>query len=118
MNPCPCGFHGDRRRECRCTAGEVVRYRSQISGPLLDRVDLHVEVPGLTYADLSGAPTGEATSAVQGRVGEARRVQRERLAGTSVFCNAQMSARQTRELCRLDPTGARTDRRGDARAPS
>jgi magnesium chelatase family protein len=107
MNPCPCGHHGDPARECRCTPAEVVRYRTRISGPLLDRVDVHVDVPALAYRDLAGDATGEGTAAVQARVAEARQIQRERLFGSAVWCNAQMSARQTREHCRPDDAGSR-----------
>ena len=92
---------------CRCIPGEVDRYRGRISGPLLDRIDLHVEVPALDYRELAEAPTGEGTAAVRGRVEAARARQCARLTGTAAFCNAQMGARETREHCRPDEGGAR-----------
>jgi magnesium chelatase family protein len=107
MNPCPCGFRGDRARACRCIPAEVDRYRGRISGPLLDRIDLHVEVPALDYRELAEAPAGEGTAAVRARVEAARARQGVRLAGTAAFCNAQMGARETREHCRPDEGGAR-----------
>ena len=82
-------------------------YRSRISGPLLDRIDLHVEVPALTYGEIASAPLGEGTAAVRARVERARAVQRERLKGAAMYCNAQMGAREVREHCRHDEGGAR-----------
>jgi magnesium chelatase family protein len=107
MNPCRCGFRGDRARVCRCTPREVDAYRSRISGPLLDRIDLHVEVPALAYAELAQAPLGEGTAVVRARVERARHAQRERLQGTALYCNAQMGAREVREHCRHDEGCAR-----------
>jgi magnesium chelatase family protein len=94
-------------RACRCIPGEVDRYRGRISGPLLDRIDLHVEVPALDYRELVEAPLGEGTQAVRERVGTARARQRLRLAGSTAFCNAQMGARETRRHCAPDEGGAR-----------
>ena len=116
MNPCPCGFRGDRARACRCTPREVDAYRSRISGPLLDRIDLHVEVPALAYDELAAAPPGEGTAAVRARVERARAVQRERLQGAAIYCNAQMGAREVARALpprrrRRAPAGG-----GDARA--
>ena len=104
---CPCGFRGDRARACRCIPGEVDRYRGRISGPLLDRIDLHVEVPALDYRELVEAPSGEGTASVRARVERARTVQRERLHGLTIYCNAQMGVRETREHCRHDEACAR-----------
>jgi magnesium chelatase family protein len=84
----------------------VVGYRSRISGPLLDRIDLHVEVPALEYRELTGENSGEGTPAVRERVERSRQVQRARLAGSAAFCNAQMNTRETREHCRLDREGS------------
>lgn len=83
------------------------RYRGRISGPLLDRIDLHVEVPSLTYEEITSMKEGEGTAEVRARVEEARGVQRERFRGSSVFCNAHMSARDVREHCRHDEGCAR-----------
>ncbi len=107
MNPCPCGHLGDPRTECRCNAHAVERYRARISGPLLDRIDLHVEVGPLPLADLK-APAGESTGAVAGRVAAARARQRERFTqagGPPV--NARMGPAAMREHCALDGTGQR-----------
>jgi len=80
----------------------VERYRGRISGPLLDRIDLHVEVPSLTYEEITSAPVAEGTATVRVRVEEARRLQRERFKGSAIYCNAQMGAREVREHCRHD----------------
>jgi magnesium chelatase family protein len=85
----------------------VERYRGRISGPLLDRIDLHVEVPSLTYEEMTSLREAEGTATVRARVEEARRLQRERFRGAAVFCNANMGARQVREHCRHDDSSAR-----------
>ena len=103
MNPCPCGYLGHPVRQCTCAPGAVQRYISRISGPLLDRIDIQVEVLPVQYADLSAKEGNEETSArVRERVNAARAIQRERFAGTGVTCNARMSSRQVREYCVLD----------------
>ena len=104
MNPCPCGYLGHPVRECTCSPGAVQRYLSRISGPLLDRIDIQVEVLPVQYAALSAGQGNEETSAqVRERVNAARAVQRARFAGTDVTCNAKMSSRQVREYCVLEP---------------
>ncbi len=105
MNPCPCGFLGDPSRECTCTPPMIARYRSRVSGPLLDRVDLHVEVPAVAYRDLSGNDAGEPSAAIRMRVVEARERQRRRLG--RIGCNARMPSRLLREHCTLDRDGRR-----------
>lgn len=107
MNPCPCGFLGDQRRRCRCTPGQIQRYRSRISGPLLDRIDIHLEVPPPSYGDLASGPRGEPSAAVRERVERARRLQRERFRGQPIGCNAQMGPRELERFCRLDDEGQR-----------
>jgi magnesium chelatase family protein len=103
MNPCPCGFHGDPKRECRCGPGQIEKYRQRISGPLLDRIDLHVEVPHVDFNELdSRAQPGEASSVIRARVAAARRIQQERFAGTRCRTNAAMGPRQVKAHCRLD----------------
>jgi magnesium chelatase family protein len=102
MNPCPCGFLGHYTAQCRCSPDRIARYRARLSGPLLDRIDLHVEVPALGYEELTLAPVGEGTAAVRARVTRARAAQRERLGGSAFYCNAQMGAREVREHCRHD----------------
>ena len=100
MNPCPCGHRGDGQRECLCTPPQVARYLSRISGPLLDRIDLHVEVPRVLPAELTSAPTGESSPEIRARVLQARAIQQARFGGTA-SCNAQMTPRQLRRHCRL-----------------
>ncbi|RMF82078.1 MAG: ATP-binding protein [Nitrospirae bacterium] len=102
MNPCPCGYQGDPSRECLCTPAQVRRYRNRLSGPLLDRIDLHVEVAAQRYADLAQGG-GEGSEAVRRRVVAARRRQAARRPETGAHCNAQLSARAVRRLCRLPP---------------
>jgi magnesium chelatase family protein len=107
MNPCPCGYLGDPTHSCSCTPLAIKRYRSRISGPLLDRIDLHVEVPAVAYRDLSDRRDGEDSSDISGRVVRARTVQQQRFSGSRVHCNAQMNSRLIRKHCELDPAGHR-----------
>jgi magnesium chelatase family protein len=103
LNPCPCGFLGDRKKPCRCSTAQVQRYRQRISGPLLDRIDLQLEVPPLSYQDLAGkTPPGEPSAAVRARVERARRVQHERFQDSGTRSNARMHSRQIRIHCPLD----------------
>lgn len=99
MNPCPCGHLGDLRRPCICPPHKVASYRSRISGPLMDRIDVVVEVPALSRKELVSASRQESSATVAARVVKAREKQRKRFAGTGVFCNAQMSAKQTEQFC-------------------
>ncbi len=99
MNPCPCGYHGDPTRECSCSPGAVARYQKRLSGPLLDRIDVHVEVPRVAYEKLSGVQAGENSAAVRARVQEARARQAARLAGTGLVSNAEMGPREVRAYC-------------------
>jgi len=106
MNPCPCGFHGDGTARCICHPAQVQRYTARISGPLLDRIDVHVEVPALRSAELLGRGEGESSAAVRERVVAARERQIARLRGRAgEFANAHMVARDVRELCRIDAAG-------------
>lgn len=102
MNPCPCGYFGDPKRECRCGAMAVQKYRQRISGPLLDRIDLHVEVPAVQYAELSGKTAGEASESIRERVHAARRVQQARFGKNKTTCNARMGSRGLKAFCQLD----------------
>ncbi|HEX2223541.1 MAG TPA: YifB family Mg chelatase-like AAA ATPase, partial [Thermoanaerobaculia bacterium] len=105
MNPCPCGHLGDPRRECRCPPQLIERYRSRVSGPLLDRIDLHVEVPAVTLKELRG-DAGESTAAVAARVAAARLIQLERFGTeTTTPINAAMGPDGLRRYCQLDPAG-------------
>lgn len=105
MNPCPCGYLGSTERTCVCSASAVDRYRAKISGPLLDRIDLHVDVPSVPVRELGARSEGEPSSAVRERVIAARRIQTERFKGTPARANAQMSLRQIQTFCRLDQAG-------------
>ncbi|MBV9759524.1 MAG: YifB family Mg chelatase-like AAA ATPase [Acidobacteriaceae bacterium] len=103
MNPCPCGFYGDNTRECRCTPGIIQRYLAKVSGPLLDRIDLHIEVPAVPYKELRGKTDGQSSAEIQERVEQARETQRSR-----GFYNSQIPPSQLRSLCALDESGERT----------
>ena len=106
MNPCPCGFAGDPRRGCVCTPSQFIKYRSKMSGPLLDRIDLQLEVPAVRWEEMTAAGGGESSAAIRSRVEQARRVQRERFkAEPGCFVNGQMSHRQVRRFCRLTAEG-------------
>ncbi len=102
MNPCPCGYLGDSEKSCVCTAGQVLAYRKKISGPILDRIDLHIDVPRLTYARLSGEKKTESSETVQARVEKARERQICRFANHSFVSNSEMSPAITRQTCVLD----------------
>jgi magnesium chelatase family protein len=102
MNPCPCGYRGDPKHECRCTPFTVQRYWSRISGPLLDRIDIQVEVPAVEWRDLTGRPEGESSSAIRVRVRNARDVQLDRFEQAGIFCNGQMSNKHLKRYCQLD----------------
>jgi len=104
MNPCPCGFHNDRTRECHCTPPMIQRYISKISGPLLDRIDIHIDVPAVNYKELRGSDSkAESSAQIRERVVRARDVQLNRFAaaGERNYSNAQMSSRQIRAYCDL-----------------
>lgn len=103
MNPCPCGFFGDLRRECRCTRVQIQNYRNRISGPLLDRIDLHVEVPATRFRDLQSMAAGMASGEMREKVAQARALQQERFDGRKrITCNAGMGRREIERFCRLD----------------
>ncbi|NCD23690.1 MAG: ATP-binding protein, partial [Spartobacteria bacterium] len=106
MNPCPCGHYGDAKRQCRCTPIQMQRYRNKISGPLLDRIDIHVEVPAMEYQELASLQKGESSAAIRERVVASRAVQRERFAKSkgqhAIHCNANMRAKDVHKHCVLD----------------
>lgn len=102
MNPCPCGHYGDPKKECRCTEIQVQRYFTKVSGPLLDRIDLHVEVPHIPYDELSGDRAGSSSAEVRAKVVAARVLQQRRFAGTPAHNNAAMSERQVQDYCKTD----------------
>ena len=107
MNPCPCGYLSDPKHECRCTHPQILRYRSKISGPLLDRIDMHVEVPAVPYKDLMQDHTAEPSETIRQRVARARATQADRLSRTKIFCNAQMSSRHIKRHCQVDDASCR-----------
>ena len=112
MNPCPCGHLGDSQKPCVCAPAAVRRYRSRISGPLLDRIDIHVEAPPVPVKELLDRPAGESSAVIRARVQAAREIQARRFAGktigrTRLYCNAQMGTKAAREFCPLDAAGAR-----------
>jgi magnesium chelatase family protein len=101
LNPCPCGYHGDKVKQCSCTPDAIRRYMSRLSGPLLDRIDMHIQVPRLTHDELTSARTGEDSSTIRKRVTSARKRQAERLGGGDKV-NARMTPRDLRTHCPLD----------------
>lgn len=102
LNPCPCGYYGDSKRGCRCSPRQIETYRQRISGPLLDRIDLHVEVPLVDFRELSSASSGEKSSCIRQRIVAARDIQTERFKGSSARTNSEMGPRQVRDSCQLD----------------
>lgn len=102
LNPCPCGYRTDPRRECHCTPPQIERYMSKISGPLLDRIDLHVEVPAAEFRELSSAIPGTSSATIREQVLAARQLQAVRFKGLRINYNSQMSSRQLREFCKVD----------------
>ncbi len=105
MNPCPCGFLGDIQHDCTCTPTLIQRYRSRLSGPLLDRIDLHVEVPRVPHKDLTDERPAESSREIRERVNRARQIQNERLAPFGLHANSQMQARHIKRFCRLEEKG-------------
>jgi magnesium chelatase family protein len=103
MNPCPCGYHNDKSRECQCTPAMIQRYISKISGPLLDRIDIHIDVPAVNYKELRGGASPEGSKEIRDRVIHARDTQLNRFAaaGERIYSNSQMSSRQIRTYCDL-----------------
>jgi magnesium chelatase family protein len=113
MNPCPCGYYGDPVKACTCSNSTITRYQKRISGPLLDRIDIHVEVPRVEYEKLSDDRLGERSEMLQGRVEAARDRQRERFTNLdgsgkhpAIACNADMRPAEVRRFCQLDETGS------------
>jgi magnesium chelatase family protein len=101
MNPCKCGRYYDLKSSCRCSTNEVYKYRSKISGPLLDRIDIHIEVPAARYQELTSTQPAESSAQIKDRVNKAREIQRERFDGEGILSNALMSHKQVRKFCAL-----------------
>jgi magnesium chelatase family protein len=106
LNPCPCGYRGDPRRQCQCTTPQVEKYMAKISGPLLDRIDIHLEVPAVPFRELSAKRPGTSSGQMREAVLAARLRQAERFADSATRSNARMNSRQIRQYCRLDPPAA------------
>ena len=102
MNPCPCGYFGERNHPCRCTPQQVRQYQGRISGPLLDRIDIHVEVPAVRYRDLTARETGEPSATIKARIERAREIQKRRFTDDETLFNARLSNRQIRTICPID----------------
>ena len=102
MNPCPCGYRGDAKHSCQCSQQSVQRYWGKISGPLLDRIDIHIEVPAVEWKELTEVADGESSMKIRERVNNARKIQLKRFSRTSIFCNAQMRAGLIKKHCDLD----------------
>lgn len=102
MNPCPCGYLGDPKHQCTCAPSQIARYRRKVSGPLLDRIDIHIEVPAVPYKELSADLSGEKSEEIRKRVVKAREIQTERFKDDKIYCNSQMKARHIRKNCRLE----------------
>ncbi|HUW44714.1 MAG TPA: YifB family Mg chelatase-like AAA ATPase, partial [Dehalococcoidia bacterium] len=103
MNPCPCGYYGDPFKECKCSSGEISRYHKRISGPLLDRIDIFVDVPHIDYEKLTEDKPGESSDKVRARVKAAHEIQLARFRGTKLRCNADMTPKEVKEFCTVEP---------------
>ena len=102
MNPCPCGYYGSKTHQCKCTATQIHSYLNKLSGPLMDRIDLHVEVDGVEYKDLKSDTIEETSAEIKKRVNSAREIQTKRFAGTSIHNNAEMTPAMCRKFCKID----------------
>ena len=105
MNPCPCGYLNDPDKECLCSPSEIIRYQKRASGPLLDRIDLHLEMPRIKFEELYSVPTGETSEEIRERVQRARDLQLQRFRKENIFSNSEMSSKQTEKFCALDDVG-------------
>ncbi len=102
MNPCPCGYYTDPDRECSCSGLMIQKYRSRISGPLMDRIDIHIEAPAMKYREIMSPAQSEPSERIRRRVNSARARQLERFDGSRIYCNAQMNPKQIRKICAID----------------
>ena len=106
MNPCPCGYYGDPTRECSCSQTQIMRYMGKISGPLLDRIDLHIEVPAVKYEELEAKEAGESSEDIKKRVNAARQIQLDRYKSRGIYSNSQLTPDLMEAHCRLDSSGS------------
>lgn len=102
MNPCPCGFYGDRERQCICAPGQILNYRKRISGPIIDRIDLHIEVPRLKFNKLSADSEEEKSETIKARIETARKIQQARFKNTNFLTNSEMTSEAVKHFCHLD----------------
>lgn len=102
MNPCPCGFYGSKEKECTCTPEQIKKYMGKISGPLLDRIDLHIEVSGVKYEKLKSQKKGETSEQIRKRVNEARKIQQKRYEAYGIFSNAELTPKLIEQYCKMD----------------
>ena len=102
MNPCPCGFYGDKERQCTCAPGQIINYRKRISGPIIDRIDLHIEVPRLKFDKLTSEGQGETSEAIKVRIEAARKIQAERFKNTPFITNSEMNSEAVKDFCQID----------------
>jgi len=102
MNPCPCGYYGDGTDRCHCSPQQIRQYQGRVSGPLMDRIDIHIEVPSVRYRDLTARKRSESSADIKNRIEEARKIQFERFSGNAAICNARMNESQLREFCAID----------------
>jgi magnesium chelatase family protein len=103
MNPCPCGYLGDSRHQCTCTHAQIHKYRQRVSGPLLDRIDIHVEVPAVAYKELSQDLGGESSESIRERIQGSRHRQNKRFTKASIYANANMRSKHIKKYCSLQP---------------
>jgi len=102
LNSCKCGFHGDPFHQCLCTPHQIQTYRSKVSGPLMDRIDIHIEVPAIKFNEISSDTQGEPSASIRGRVTGARAIQQERFKSDGIYANAHMKPRHIRKYCKID----------------
>ena len=102
MNPCPCGFYGDKERQCTCAPGQIINYRKRISGPIIDRIDLHIEVPRLKFDKLTSEGQGETSEAIKVRIEAARKIQAKRFKNTPFITNSEMNSEAVKDFCQID----------------
>ncbi|OIN97892.1 hypothetical protein AUJ66_02125 [Candidatus Desantisbacteria bacterium CG1_02_38_46] len=105
MNPCPCGYFTHPSRECSCNPSQIQHYLARVSGPLLDRIDIHIETPSLQYKEMSEESRGELSEEVRQRVKRARQIQEKRFSGRKIYCNAQMRSKEIKQFCKIDESG-------------
>lgn len=105
MNPCPCGYFTHPSRECSCNPNQIQHYLARVSGPLLDRIDIHIETPALQYKEMSEEQGGENSEFIRERVKKARHVQEKRFSGMKIYCNAQMKSKEIKQFCKIDESG-------------